>query len=338
MVESLYKLLDGAPAVSLVGMCKNAGKTTVLNHLLAAQPLGEVLALTSIGRDGESSDVVTGTKKPGIYVRKGTLFATAEKLLAQCDVTREILETTGMHTPLGEVVLLRALSDGNVQLAGPSMVNQLVEIKEIFWRYGAVRVVVDGALGRRTLSTRRLADAVVLCAGASCGPGVEAVVAGTKHICEVLMLPEVEKKAVYDAAQNYEGVAPFLVGEQNSVLKPGQDLAGGLREHKEDKIEAIVLPGALSDGLVKSLLASGADFGRLTFVVADASRVLLSAESYQKLLLRECRVQVLDRVNLAAVTINPFSAYGNHFDAAEFARCMREEIGLPVIDVEDEVI
>ena len=88
MKKSLYELLGSGRALSLVGVCKNAGKTTVLNHLLKALPLGEVMGLTSNGRDGESTDVVTGTGKPGIYVRKGTLLATAEKLLAECVVTR----------------------------------------------------------------------------------------------------------------------------------------------------------------------------------------------------------------------------------------------------------
>ena len=65
------KLLDcigDAPAVAMLGMCKNAGKTTAMNRLireLAAAGQGPV-ALTSIGRDGEATDLVTGTSKPPI--------------------------------------------------------------------------------------------------------------------------------------------------------------------------------------------------------------------------------------------------------------------------------
>lgn len=102
--------------------------------------------MTSIGRDGESSDLVTGTKKPGIYVHKGTLIATTAGLLKWCDITKEILATTNMSTPMGDVVVLRALSDGNIQLAGPSMNDQLIEISKIFNRFGAGRVLIDGAI------------------------------------------------------------------------------------------------------------------------------------------------------------------------------------------------
>ena len=74
-------------SVSLLGMCKNAGKTTTLNRLTGGiRRAGKTLAVTSIGRDGESTDVVTGTEKPGIFVYAGTLFATSTDLLRLCDV------------------------------------------------------------------------------------------------------------------------------------------------------------------------------------------------------------------------------------------------------------
>ena len=47
----------------------------MLNWLLAHTGRRQVLGLTSIGRDGESTDVVTGTEKPSIFVPAGTLIA-----------------------------------------------------------------------------------------------------------------------------------------------------------------------------------------------------------------------------------------------------------------------
>ena len=125
MSSQLLEILNGVKTMSIVGMCKNAGKTTMLNWMLHHDRLRGTLGLTSIGRDGESTDVVTGTEKPGIFVREGTLIATARDMLRLGDVTTEILATTGIPTPLGEVVILRARSAGNVQLAGPSITSQL---------------------------------------------------------------------------------------------------------------------------------------------------------------------------------------------------------------------
>ena len=56
MSSNLIQQLQSVRSMSIVGMCKNAGKTTMLNWLLAHSGRGRVLGLTSIGRDGESTD------------------------------------------------------------------------------------------------------------------------------------------------------------------------------------------------------------------------------------------------------------------------------------------
>ena len=48
----LVRQLQQVQSMSIVGMCKNAGKTTMLNWLLAHTGRQQVLGLTSIGRDG----------------------------------------------------------------------------------------------------------------------------------------------------------------------------------------------------------------------------------------------------------------------------------------------
>ena len=130
----LRDLVSGAPAVAMLGMCKNAGKTTALNRLIreSAEAGLRRLGLTSIGRDGEGRDLVTGTDKPPIWLYEGMLAATAEQLLPLCDVSREILASTGLYTSLGEVILFRAKSDGFVQLAGPAIVEQMDSTTIIF--------------------------------------------------------------------------------------------------------------------------------------------------------------------------------------------------------------
>ena len=101
MHDELLRRLNETKTMSIVGMCKNAGKTTMLNWMLSGGHLHGTLGLTSIGRDGESTDIVTGTEKPGIFVKEGTLIATAKDMLRLGDVTKEILMTTGIPTPLG---------------------------------------------------------------------------------------------------------------------------------------------------------------------------------------------------------------------------------------------
>ena len=66
----LYEITRQYKTLSVIGMCKNAGKTTAMNALIRENGKhGGTLGLTSIGRDGESVDVVTKTHKPGIYAQ-----------------------------------------------------------------------------------------------------------------------------------------------------------------------------------------------------------------------------------------------------------------------------
>lgn len=73
-----YKFIENYKRISIIGMEKNVGKTTLLNKLIADIGKTKKLGLTSIGRDGEDIDVVTNTDKPRIYVRKVVLLQQGE--------------------------------------------------------------------------------------------------------------------------------------------------------------------------------------------------------------------------------------------------------------------
>ena len=102
MTPLLAPLVGDAPTITIIGLCKNAGKTTAMCRLIE-ELSGEVLAMTSVGRDGERTDVVTGTEKPEIWVPEGTLFATARGMLPLCDTTLQVEGVTDVMTPLGAV-------------------------------------------------------------------------------------------------------------------------------------------------------------------------------------------------------------------------------------------
>lgn len=336
MSDYLSGLLTPFRSVSIIGMCKNAGKTTVLNRIISElSAKGGTLGLTSIGRDGEAVDLVTGTKKPGIYISEGSLVATASDLIGLSDFTREVVDTTPWYTPLGQVVLLRARSDGNVQVAGPSMTAQLSELTNRFFELGADKVLIDGAISRKTLCSRKVTEATVLCTGASYHRDMETVLEDTRHICMLLTLPEVADQAVQAAVAEMDNPRGALLIGEKTVQVTGT-LEDALRSKEAKDAKYLFLGGALTDHILKPLLMSSAPMKNLCFVVRDGSKLLLSADSYEKLLLRGASLRVLDSVNLVALTVNPFSAYGFSFNPKEFRRRMAEIVPVPVIDVEEE--
>lgn len=339
--DLFFELMRGHKAISLAGMCKNAGKTTVLNRLL--QELGShqiSVGLTSIGRDGETVDVATGTKKPQIYIREGTLFATAAGLLQNCDVTKEILQTTNMHTPLGPVVALRARSDGFIDLAGPSMNRQLTEVSGWFQEQGAQKVLIDGAISRKSLCTRQVADAVVLCTGASYHRNMDVVIRDTAYISQLLQIKrQVDRRTAGQIREWQKERDPAqkilcLNGKGNKkVPKAGQKLVDVLRKEEMADCPFLWLEGALTDAMLKPLLLSNAPCKGRTLIVEDSSKLLLDSDTFGKLQRKGVNITVLEEIHLLAVTVNPFSAYGNHFEKREFQERMQQAVTLPVLDV-----
>ena len=91
----------------------------------------------------------------------------------------------------------------------------------------------------------------------------------------------------------------------------------------------------MSDGQMRPLLMSNAPLKGKTFVVRDSSKLLISADTYEKILIRGAKIQVLESVNLVALTINPFSAYGYNLDKDELMQRMQALVDVPVINVQE---
>ena len=217
--------------------------------------------------------------------------------------------TTGIPTPLGEVVIVRARSAGYVQLAGPSITTQLKTVSREFFELGADMSIIDGALGRKSLGARAVAEGVILCTGASYDMSMEKVVADTAHIYHLMNLPK----------------AAALPPEASEGLEKCW------REHG-----AALITGALTDSMVLPLLRSGVlRNGRL--VVKDPSKVLLKPDTLDKLATRSVTLETEEAARTLCVTINPVSAYGWRFDKDAFMAAMTAAVDAPVINVKEEL-
>lgn len=331
----LRELISGFRSLSIIGMCKNAGKTTVLNRMIyELRSAGVRLALTSIGRDGESTDVVTGTSKPGIYIYEGTIIATASDMLAMCDITKEVLSSTGFSTPLGEVAVLRARSDGLVQLAGPSMTAQLAALTEIFESFGADMTIIDGAISRKTLCAPAVSEATVLCTGASYSRDINAVVNDTAFAAELLTLP---LQTLWSREEIDSPGAPKLRFKMEDgttrALPDSLRLADALRMREYAGVKGIFVLGAVTAALLKPVLQGGADIRNVEIAALDGSKLLFDRGIREKLAIRGARLAVAHPVRVAAITVNPVSAYGFDMDGDELLSRMKELTGLPVVNV-----
>ncbi|MBO4383844.1 MAG: hypothetical protein J5854_00280 [Clostridia bacterium] len=327
----LYELIEGTRTLSVIGMCKNAGKTTVLNSVIAeCEDRGETLGLTSIGRDGERSDLVTNTKKPEIFVREGAVIATAEGLVPMGDVSREILDKTGIPTPMGEIIIFRARSSGFVQLGGASTTEQQKLLRDALLGFGCDRVLIDGAISRKSLGNPALADGVILSSGASYDPDMEKTAADTAYIASLFSLGEADVKT--------EGGARFEAVTESGTYRA--DELTKLADKLKEGAEMLVLNGAVTDLTAREILAHAKLLKNTRLIAVDASRLLLKKESFDKLERFTRGFAVLKGTRLLAVTVNAFSAYGMHYDAERFIERVRSKlndlgVGARVLDVKN---
>ena len=332
---TLTSLLEPFFSISLIGMSKNAGKTTVLNSLIRTYESLEVpLGLTSIGLDGEDIDQVTGSTKPRIFVPTGTLIATASGLLEKSDLTKEIVKTTGIPTSLGEVVVARARNGGYVLLGGSPINSHIAELCQAFAELGAAKVFVDGAFQRRAVANPLVTEATVLCSGAALHVDMARVVQETAYVATQLNLKPLADAALSKAmSQLPEGFGRVVAFSSAESFQP-LDLANpGLTAAPAH----LYLRGALTDSVAAAvsdyLRQIAGDKPSCTLVVDDASKLLLGDSSWQRLMRTALRIQVLRGTNLVAVAVNPTSPMGYCFPHDEFRREMQRQVGVPVLNV-----
>ncbi|GMA50868.1 hypothetical protein GCM10025857_22250 [Alicyclobacillus contaminans] len=300
---------EGWNRIAFVGATKHAGKTTALNHLVAeAHAKGVAVGLCSIGLDGERLDTILGVEKPAVHAPEGAIVASAERALAESTAGLEWLEVLPLASPLGAVAVCRVTRAGSVVLAG---VRQRAHLRIVLPRletYGARLQLVDGAFDRIAAAAPALVDAVVLAVGAVAGRTVDAILRHARPFIQRFLLPTVpgDLRNRLAMAQQRQ-VVGWVDGTDVHVIEPSGTLAGVPHHAWTPDVEAVYLPGAVTDSLVSGLLAHGRP---LTVVAAHPAQVLLSESSYRKLLQAGHCLCVWETLPILAVAANPHSIEG----------------------------
>jgi len=331
----LQKYIDQFDVLSVVGMCKNAGKTTVVNKVIESLFGTYKLAITSIGIDGETVDLVTDTHKPEIYVPKGTLVATAKSTLEECDITYKVLKVFDFTTPLGKIVLVEALSDGFVKIAGPSYNSQLEVIVSEFKKYQAQKIIVDGAASRKQLGKTSVCDALILATGASYNANLDKVVDDTRIQAEVLDIPY---SSGIDIAKEVlsESKLGFIYKDSSYRLfdvSLGFESIETILTELDDDVSHIVIGGALTDTTLSKFISNLKKIKGIEIVVKNPVNVIASPKVIQKFRDTKMKLTTVEKSTLLFVSCNPVSAYGYHFDASELTNELRKVINKDIINV-----
>lgn len=309
--------------VAVMGMTKNTGKTVALNHLLAhAQASHVAVGLSSIGRDGEERDQVYSIPKPPVLVTPGCLVATARDTLLRAKVRTRLLGNTGIDSPMGEIVLVKALDGGEMEVAGASRSHDQHRVIALLRQCGAEIVFLDGALGRSHHASPAIADGVVLATGAAIGGGVQDVLRKTRDRLAILGIPQADDALATRVAPAFDcgGVGAWDVDGQRLWVEPIATLnaAPRLLQLMDSQVRTVAVSGAVARRLWLALTVLLQMHPGLTLVVADGTKLFIDAVDLTQFERQGGRVCALRAIRMAGITLNPFSPFGGSFDAHEF--------------------
>ena len=334
----LYDLSTKYKTLSIVGMAKNAGKTTALNYLIEeAIDEGIVLGVTSTGRDGESQDLVTGTEKPRVYLEEDMLVAVPTLLYDLADAGLEVVKKTKYSTAIGELLICRVKDAGYVQVAGPVINAEQKLLCRDMMELGCSLILIDGAIDRKSIASPDTSDAIILSTGAVLSRKLNKVVEETAHVVNLYRTPELEEGVIRDAiTENNFDDKIMLVDGDGKIRK--LDLITGLGAAKEingaidEDTRYIYIPGACTNSVISDI--SLKNLKQVQFVLKDPTKIFVNAMDWGIFRKKGFRASVLKNIEIAAITVNPWAPAGYTFDNRFLLEEMQKAIhDIPVIDV-----
>lgn len=321
-------------SLSVVGLAKNVGKTETLNYILRRLcTYPKKIAITSIGVDGESSDVLYNTPKPEIDVYEGMVFATAERFFHTKQMPAEILSVSERTTSLGRLVVARAKTTGRVLLAGPPDTCWLKTLIDEMPNHDIDLTLVDGALSRLSLGSPAVSDSIVLATGAAVSISTPELVRKTKFIYDLLRLPEVDARLQTRCLQVEQGM--WALDSDNQLHNLNIPSVLLLSKYGKDLFRygnTFFISGMISEGLLK-YFAEHPKKDTVKVIASDFTKIFTSPKVYADFVNKGGELYVLQQTKLIAITVNPLSPQGFMLNSKDLCGTLSDALEIPVYDI-----
>ena len=328
------KEIEKYKSLSIVGLEKNTGKTECLNYVLSRlSGSTKQIALTSIGIDGENTDLVTHTHKPEIKVYEGMIFVTSELHYQKKKILAEVLDVSTQTTSLGRLITAKAKSSDTVMISGPTNSLAIKDLISQMKKFDVDITLVDGALSRKSLGSPTVTEAMILATGAALSANITQLVYKTNYTYDLISLMEIDANLKDVLLPIQKGIwaitdeAELFDLEIESIL---------LIEKAKDRLfingNRIFVNGAITDKFLNFLRVQK-QIKEIEIIVRDFTRIFASPETYYAFIKRGGRIKVLQKTKLIAVCINPVSPDGYCLNSDELKQAMEEKLKVPVYDV-----
>lgn len=323
-------------SLSIVGLEKNTGKTECLNYVLKRlEGSGHQLALTSIGVDGENTDIVTGTPKPETDLYESLIFITSEKHFRQKRLEAEILDISSRCTALGRLITARALSRGKVIFSGPADTLWLKHLIGQMDKYNVNTTIVDGAISRLSHGSPAITESMILTTGAAVSATIPKLVSHTKFVYELISLPAFELPANLKDHLLTLKSGLFALNNEGKCIDLQIPSVFLLKDHSDKLFKhgnTIYAVGAITDNML-DFMRLQKQFKNTVLVVRDFTRLFIKPETFRAFINSGHTIKVLLNSKLIAICVNPVSPSGYILNSSELCAGMSEAIRMPVYDI-----
>ncbi|MDD4309742.1 MAG: hypothetical protein PHO32_05135, partial [Candidatus Cloacimonetes bacterium] len=243
--------------IAIVGICKNAGKTTILNHIM--QHCITNWGIMTTGRDGEAEDVLFKTPKPQVKITRGSVFCADSVCLDAYGSRVNILEKTVWQSGGKPLWIARANCDLEGEIAGPQNTAAQADLAERLIYWGADKVLIDGSLDRKSIAFSSSIQAIILSIGASFG-SLTAIEEELHRLQVLNQLPAIKPLTPQAIKQLHEAKGIMLEQDNlwteagfSSLISNEKRLISLI---KDTPFSSIYFPGAITSNIYKHLGSS----------------------------------------------------------------------------------
>jgi hypothetical protein len=221
-----------------------------------------------------------------------------------------------------------------MQIAGPVNTSDMKSICELLISYGAQHVFIDGAIDRKAASSPILADACIIATGAVLSRDMKKVIEKTAHTVECLTLDKDEADARRHFVNEHktcilQNSGDIIFPDIKTSINSGKNIC----EHIDENSTHVFIKGAVTAGFLK-VISQSLFFKDIVLIVEDGTKIFAEANLWNELKGRGLKVQTLNSIDVAGVTLNPVSPTGYFFDSALFKESMRMSLpDIKIIDV-----
>jgi len=364
--ERLLRAIDDSEKriTVIVGLSKNAGKTTFLNWLMEKSSFA-VKGVITTGRDGEDLDILEKVRKPRVSIPVGTIFTVRACELQRLSGFLEVLEKLPFKAGGENIWLVRTDTTLEVEIVGPPSVVEQIETARRILSHGAEHVFIDGSLDRKAIGSSPLVDSLIITGSPVIG-ALPVLKKGYKNLYDLTGIEEATglltadkleglrsedhirilfnplKKSIRDRKQEDkigdELVGELLVKSPEWVRLPFKTLLGhekellNLLKSKGRRPFLIYVPGSLTERSFQLLKGTIQELPGLKIIVKHPFHIQVTEQSLHWLKQKNLLL-TLKRMEIAGLIVNSFAVNGNHIDCEQFRRSIREEFHLPVVDV-----